>query len=90
MFMESNSSGDSYHLKVDSAGRIRLPNAIRERLGIEHGDAIVVVEDNHEIRIETAAAALARAQEYFASFVPGGVSLADELMADRREEAARE
>ena len=90
MLNESNTTHGSYHLTLDSAGRIRLPNAVRDRLGIEYGDAIVVIEDDDEIRLETAAAALSRAQDYFASFVPEGVSLADELMAERREEVGRE
>lgn len=90
MLNESDTTEESYHLTLDSAGRIRLPNAVRERLGVEHGDAIVVIEDDDEIRLETAAAALARAQDYFASFVPDGISLADELMAERREEVERE
>lgn len=79
-----------HHVRVDSSGRIRLPLELREKLGIESGDSIVVFENDDQVRFQSAAMALSQAQDYFASFAPEGVSLADELIADRREEAERE
>lgn len=79
-----------HHVRLDSSGRIRLPVSLREKLGIEHGDPVVVIEDDHQFRIETATDSLRKAQNYFSSFVPEGVSLADDLISERRDEAARE
>lgn len=90
MYTESGHQESLHHLRVDSSGRVRLPVQLREQLGVSHGDSIVVVADQNEIRLETAAQALLKAQEYFDSFVPDGVSLADELLAERRAEAASE
>ncbi|MEZ6128903.1 MAG: AbrB/MazE/SpoVT family DNA-binding domain-containing protein [Planctomycetaceae bacterium] len=78
------------HLRIDSSGRIRVPVEFREKLGVLNGDIIVMFADQDEVRLESAARALARAQEYFAGFVPADVSLVDDLVAERRDEAARE
>jgi hypothetical protein len=43
-----------------------------------------------EIKLLTPQAAMRRAQAIVRQFVPEGVSLVDELIADRRREAARE
>lgn len=90
MLMETGHETGLYHLRLDSTGRIRLPIALRERLGISNGDSIVLVDGDDEVRLETAAQALLKAQEYFESFVPDGVSLADELLQERRDEAGHE
>lgn len=79
-----------HHIRVDSSGRIRLPVELREKLGVIHGDCIVVVDRGDEVRLETAANALAKAQEYFASFVPEGVSLVNDLMDERHMEVGNE
>ena len=79
-----------YRSRLDSSGRIVLPADVRERLGVTDGDSVLVVEDDGGFRIETAAQALQDAQAYLASLVPAGVSLVDELLQERRQEAARE
>lgn len=90
MFTEVPRSDHCCHIRIDSSGRIRLPIEFREKLGVVSGDVLVMFEDHDEVRLESAARALARAQEYFAGFVPADVSLVDDLVAERREEAARE
>ena len=76
-----------YRARLDSSGRIVLPADVRERLGVSDGDSVLVVEDDVGFRIETADHALQAAQAYFASLVPAGVSLVDELLQERRQEA---
>lgn len=90
--METNHRETShiYPTKLDASGRIVLPAVVRERLGLTDGDSVLVVEDDHGYKIETAQQALHDAQAYFASLVPPGVSLVDELLQERRQEAARE
>ena len=79
-----------HRVKIDSSGRIVLPAQLREKLGVDLGDSVLVVDDDGEVRIETSQDALKEAQAYFAELVPREVSLADELIAERRREAASE
>ena len=79
-----------HQVKIDTSGRIVLPAALRQRLGVREGDSVLVIDDDDAVRIETSAVALAEAREYFAALVPRHVSLADELIAERRAEAASE
>lgn len=66
-----------------------IPAAARRALGLRAGDVLSVrVEEDHLV-LERRAAVLARLRHRFAA-VPRAVSLADEVIADRREEARRE
>lgn len=85
-----NMSPRIYHLKVDAAGRIVIPADARNRLQIKQGDELIAEECADGLRITTYQQAIREAQAYFAQFVPPGVSLSDELLKERREEAARE
>ena len=76
--------------KLGKGGRVVIPAAYRKRLGIEPGDEIIVSFENGEIKITTVREAVRRAQEIVRRFVPEGVSLVDELIQERRREAARE
>jgi bifunctional DNA-binding transcriptional regulator/antitoxin component of YhaV-PrlF toxin-antitoxin module len=80
----------TYQLKVDSAGRVVLPADFRLRSAIATGDQLVADDDGAGIRIRTVDQAIAEAQALVARLVPEGVSLVDELIAEREEEAARE
>jgi AbrB family looped-hinge helix DNA binding protein len=80
----------TYHLKVDSSGRIVLPADARARNHIAEGDTVVVVEDSQGLHVKTLDQIVAEAQAYFASFVPRGVLLSDEINADRRTEVERD
>lgn len=84
------SAPQTYHLKVDSSGRILLPSDARERHGISNGDTIVVTDDTAGLRIKTLDEVIAEAQAYFAKLVPRGVLLSEEVIADRRSEIERD
>lgn len=75
---------------VDNAGRILIPANIRKILGLCEGDQVSFRLDDEGLRVETRQAALKRARDIIRKHVPDGVSLADELIADRRKEAANE
>lgn len=79
-----------FRLKVDTSGRIVLPAELRSRHHIGEGDTVILVEKDGELQIRSRAAAVARIQAYFAELVPPGVSLVDELLAERRIEAELE
>ena len=77
-------------VKVGPGGRIVVPAAYREAIGLREGDDVQVRIEGDEVRILSRAAAIRRAQDLVAKYVPPGVSLVDELIAERRREAARE
>jgi AbrB family looped-hinge helix DNA binding protein len=90
MRIETRHGETFYQSKVDSSGRISLPAEIRANLGVEVGDLVIVKQEGSSIEIVTPMQALRKAQEYFQKLVPPGVSLADEIIEEHREEVARE
>ena len=77
-------------VKIIEGGKLVIPAAMRRELGIATGDTVVVDVTDGELRVRTLPAAIARAQAILRRHVPEGVSLADELIADRRQEADHE
>jgi len=71
-------------------GRIVIPVAIRQKLGLTPGDTLLFSVDGDAIRIESHRARIRRIQESMRQFIPPGRCLSDELIAERREEARRE
>jgi len=78
------------HLKVWKNGSVLIPAALRKALGMNPGEPLVVRWNRHEIRIVTLQRRVEEAQRRARKYVRPGVSLADELIADRRREAERE
>jgi AbrB family looped-hinge helix DNA binding protein len=77
--------------RVRAGGRIVIPAAIRAAAGIHDGDDVQVeVTEGGEIHLIPLSRAIARAQELLAPYLPADRSLADELLAERHAEAARE
>ncbi len=78
------------HVTMGSNGRIVIPANIRNQLGMPQGGSFVAHVENGEVRLEPIAHAIARVQALLDDYVPGDVSLADELSAERRAAAERE
>lgn len=76
--------------KLDPNGRVVIPASFRQALGIEAGDDVVLRLDEGELRITTQQARIHRAQRRAERYVKGGRSAVDELLEERRREAARE
>jgi len=76
--------------RLSPNGRIVIPAAIRQELGVKSGDTLLMDVEDGVLRIESYPTLIARIQREFAQYIPPGVSLADELIAERREEARRE
>ncbi len=67
-----------------------MPAAVRKRLGLEKGDRVsLAVRPDGEMRLISFRDAARRFRGAYAHLAPGR-SLADELIAERREEARRE
>ena len=75
---------------VGKSGRVVLPAAHRRAAGIKPGDKVMVSTENGRISISTYAQQVREAQAFFKKHYKGKVSLADELIRERRAEAARE
>ena len=74
-------------VKLGKQGRLVVPAPLREELGLEAGDELVARAEGGRLIFEPRAAVVERLRSRFRS-VEG--SLAAELLAERREEAARE
>jgi AbrB family looped-hinge helix DNA binding protein len=79
-----------YRSRIDKSGRIVLPAEVRSTLGVAEGDSVLVVQDGKSVEILTPQEALRQAQEYFMKLAPPEVCMSDELIRERREEAAHE
>lgn len=71
-------------------GRIVVPAAYRKAMGVKPGDVLILRCEDGELRACGQDAAIRRVQELVRQYVPKGVSLVDELIGERRAEAARE
>ena len=76
--------------RVGAGGRIVIPAQIRRELGMEEGEPVVMRVENGELRIWTIDEGIRRAQAIASKYVVPGKSMADELIAERRAEVARE
>ena len=77
-------------VEIGAGGRLVIPAAMRAALGINVGDRLTVECADNELRIFTFQEGLCRVRAMARKLVPEGVSLVDELIADRRREAAKE
>jgi len=88
-----NVSGEEpkvYRSKVDASGRIVLSVDLRSALDLHEGDSVLLVRDGETVRIETPEQALKAAQDYFCKLAPRERIFSEELLKERRDEAARE
>ncbi len=76
--------------RINENGRVVIPASFRKALGIKPGDEVVLRIEDDELRISTLRQRIARAQQLVKRHAKSGVSLADELIAERREAARRE
>ncbi len=76
--------------KIRQGGRVVVPSRYRKELGLKPGDDVILVLEDGEVRITTLPQVIQRAQEMVRRYNPEGRSLVDELIRERRDEAARE
>lgn len=77
-------------IRLGEKGRLVIPAAMRAALGMDVGYLLDLRVVDGELRIATMDELLRRARERVRRYVPAGVSLADELSAERREAAKYE
>jgi AbrB family looped-hinge helix DNA binding protein len=76
-------------VRLGPQGRLVVPVELRRALGLEEGTEMAIRTDGRRLILEPRAEVLRRLRRRFAQ-VPDGVSLTDELAADRQDEAGRE
>jgi len=76
--------------RVSEGGRVVIPAEYRKALGLNPGDEVVLLLEEGGIRILTPREAGRRAQALVRSYIPAGRRLADEFIAERRQEARRD
>jgi AbrB family looped-hinge helix DNA binding protein len=79
----------STKVSVGPQGRIVIPSDIRRKLEIAPGDVLIARVEDGRLVLEKRETVLQRLRQRFAH-IPPGVSLADELISERRAEARRE
>jgi AbrB family looped-hinge helix DNA binding protein len=89
--MASNPSGNpsSNEVQVGAQGRLVIPAALRKALGLKPGDRLIARQEGESLVLERREAIGKRLQDRF-RHIPNEVSLVDELIAERRAEAAKE
>lgn len=83
-------SGMVHTAKMVSGGRLQVPAELRRELGLADGDSVRIDVVDGALRVRSTRAMFKRMSEELRKYIPEGVSVVDELIADRRAEAARE
>lgn len=78
-----------HELALSKQGRLVIPARLRRALGLQPGDRLVARQDGDRIILERRDAVERRVKARVAN-IPQDASLVDELLADRRAEAAKE
>ncbi len=79
------------HSQIESDGRVKLPPQIMDELELEAGNELEFRVNNGSVRIlPTVHERVRRSQERVNKYIQPGISIVDELIADRRSEAENE
>lgn len=74
---------------IGEGGRLVIPAAYRKALGLKPGDEVIIALEDGEIRVISIQQAIAQAQSVVRRYVPKKRRLSEELIEERKEEAAR-
>ncbi len=77
-------------LTLGPGGRVVIPAVLREAMEIDEGDTILAWVEDGELHLLSPRVGARQAQAMLKGLIPEGVSLANELIADRRREAEAE
>ncbi len=80
-----------FTLKSDNQGRILLPSLWRQKTGIQPAtELFATITEEGGLILETREQGLLRARALLRKYIPEGTILSDELVDERRAEAANE
>ena len=90
MANKTSDQPEQYTLHLGARGRLVLPASLRERLGLTEGDRLILtLEADGILRMVSLRDQVRKLQGIFKNIAPE-VSLAEELIQERREEARQE
>jgi AbrB family looped-hinge helix DNA binding protein len=76
---------------VGDRGRVVLPSEVRSALGLKPGSRMLLsTESDGSLRLRPYRSVADQGRGMLADLTPAGASMVDELLAERRLEAARE
>lgn len=78
-------------VKIIEGGKLVIPASMRRAMGIARGDTVVVeLLSDGELRVRPLTSAIREAQAIVRKSAKSDRSLAEELMRERKQDAARE
>ncbi len=82
-------SANANEVQIGAQGRVVIPASLRKSLNLQVGDRLIARREGNRLVLERRDAIEQRLWALF-SHIPRDVSLVDELIGERREEAQRE
>lgn len=79
-----------HHTRLQNGGRIVVPAAFRQAMNLSEGEEVVLRLDENGLHVYSMKQALDRARSVVDKYVGKEDRLVDELISDRRKEAADE
>lgn len=76
-------------VKLGEGGRLVIPAAMREALGVKPGDDMALEVEDGELKVKSYRSVIRELQAEFSELVPAGKGLIDEFLEERREEQQR-
>lgn len=80
----------TYSAKLITGGKVVVPAELRRKMGLEPGDTLIFEEEEGKVVLKTYRQVVREVQEEFRGVAPEGVSMVDELLAERRREVEQE
>jgi bifunctional DNA-binding transcriptional regulator/antitoxin component of YhaV-PrlF toxin-antitoxin module len=81
---------EHFRVQVASNGRMVLPMSLRQQLHVERGGLLIIRTDEDRLVLESVDDAVRRAQALVRQYAPHAENVANELLAERRADAAHE
>lgn len=88
--VDKRPGGGDFRVQIGAAGRIVIPAEVRNAMNVNDGDTLSARVEDGVLILMSPETAIRKAQELVRRHIPEGISLVDELIAERRAEAARE
>jgi len=88
--VEISQDAKIWHTTVDMSGRVLLPAELRQSIHAMPGSELVWTTTDDGVKLQKLDVLLASIQDYFSGLSPADELWSEELIAERRDEAARE
>lgn len=79
-----------HRAKIGDNGRLVIPSQLRRELGLKDGDEVILRAEDGDLRVSTVRAAFERVRRLVSRHVPPEVDLVQDLIEERKREAALE